>query len=168
MGITCDRLEKLTECFADIKMLNESNGLCSRLEFLKILETEIQRSQSYRTNLSLCFVKLNLEEAGAGFGKSTENRILRSLGEIISEEIRNWDTLHQYDQQTYALLMPQTTFDEAQHFCNRLKSISDKNFSESADLRVKLAFGLAELAHGKDETGPDLLAKVTAVLQNAG
>jgi hypothetical protein len=167
MGIVCDRLENLTECFAEIKVQDDAMGLCSRLSFLKILDTEIQRARSCCTNLTLCFVKLNLEEAGAGSGNSATDRILRSLGEVISEEIRNWDILHQYDQQTYALLMPQTIFDEAQHFCNRLKSISERNFSETDGLGIKLVFGLAELTLGKDETGSDLLAKAQSGLQDA-
>ena len=166
MGITCDRLEKLTECFSDMKVLNDSNELCTRLEFLKILDTEIQRSQSYRTDLSLCFVKLNLEESGAGSGNPIKNRIVRSLGEIISEEIRNWDTLHKYDEHTYVLLMPQTALDDAQHFCNRLKSISENNFSQYDGKSVKLTFSLAELTPGKNESGSDLLAKATAILQS--
>jgi PleD family two-component response regulator len=112
-------------------------------------------------------VKLNLEEAGAGSGNSAKDRILHSLGEVISEEIRNWDILHQYDQQTYALLMPQTIFDDAQHFCNRLNSISERIFSETGGLGGKLAFGLAELTLGKDETGSDLLARAQSGLQDA-
>ncbi len=167
MGIICDRLENLTECFAEIKVQDDATGLCSRLSFLTILDTEIQRARSCCTNLTLCFVKLNLEEAGAGSGNSAKDRILHSLGEVISEEIRNWDILHQYDQQTYALLMPQTIFDEAQHFCNRLKSISERNFSETGGLGVKLDFGLAELTLGKDETGSDLLARAQSGLQDA-
>ena len=167
MGIVCDRLENLTECFAEIKVQDDATELCSRLSFLKILDTEIQRARSCCTNLTLCFVKLNLEEPGAGSGNPAKDRILHSLGEVISEEIRNWDILHQYDQQTYALLMPQTIFDDAQHFCNRLKSISERIFSETGGLGVKLAFGLAELTLGKDETGSDLIERAIAFIQDA-
>ena len=164
MGITCDRLERLTECFSEIKMQDDSSGLCNRLNFLKILDTEIQRSQSCCTNLSLCFVKLNFEDSGAGSDNLTKDRILHSFGEVFSKEIRNWDTLHRYEQQTYALLMPQTSFDEAQNFCNRLKRLSEKKYAEIDGMRLKLAFGLAELTLGEDETGADLLAKASSVL----
>ena len=168
MGITCDRLQNLTECFSEIKMQDDSAELCNRLNFYKILDTEIQRSQSCCTNLSLCLVKLNFEDSAVGSDHLIKDRIFHSLGEFFFEEIRNWDTLHRYEQQTYALLMPQTSFDEAQDFCNRLKRISEKNYPEIDGVRLKLDFGLAELTPGKDETGAELLAKATSVLQNIG
>ena len=61
--------------------------------------------------------------------------------------------------------MPQTSLDEAQDFCNRLERIPEKNYSKIDGVRVKLAFGLAELTPGKEETGAELLAKATSVLQ---
>jgi GGDEF domain-containing protein len=115
--------------------------------------------------LSLCLVKLNFEDGAVGSDNLTKDRIFHSLGEIFSEEIRSWDTLHRYERQTYVILMPQTSLDEAQDFCNRLERISEKNYSEIEGLRIKLVFGLAELTVGKDETGADLLAKATSVLQ---
>ena len=62
--------------------------------------------------------------------------------------------------------MPQTSLDEAENFCDRLKDISEKNYSEIDGVRLKLAFGLAELTPGKEETGAELLAKATSVLQH--
>jgi hypothetical protein len=62
--------------------------------------------------------------------------------------------------------MPQTIFDEAQHFCNRLKRISERNVSETGGLGVKLAFGLVELALDKEENGSDLIERAIAFLQN--
>ena len=166
MGITCDRLQKLTECFSELKMQEDPSGLCNRLNFFKILDTEIQRSQSCCTNLSLCFIKLNFEDSGVDPDNLTKDRIFHSLGEILSKEIRNWDTLHRYEKQTYALLMPQTSFDDAQNFCHRLNRIAKKNDSEIDGRRIKLVFGLAELTPGKNETGAELLAKATSGLQN--
>ncbi|MGD9302461.1 MAG: MMPL family transporter, partial [Desulfobacterales bacterium] len=65
MGIICDRLENLTECFAEIKMQDDARDLCSKGSFLRILDMEIKRSRSQGANLSLCFVKLNFENTGS-------------------------------------------------------------------------------------------------------
>ncbi len=116
-------------------------------------------------NLSLCLVKLNFEDSEVHPDKLAKDRIFHSLGEIFSKVIRNWDTLHRYEQQTYALLMPQASLDEAQNFCDRLKRISEKDYSEIDGMRIKLVIGLAELTLGEDETGAELLAKATSVLQ---
>ena len=167
MGVTCDRLENLTECYAEIKMQYDSVGLCNRDMFLKVLDTEIQRSRSYSTKLSLCCMKLNFEDGDTNPDKLANERIMCELGESFSKEIRSWDTLSQFDGQTFALLMPQTSFDEAKNICHTLKRVlENKNLSINA-IRVKIAFGLAELVQERDKTGSDLLAKATALLQNA-
>ena len=160
MGMVCDRLESLTECFAEIKMRDESKDLCSKENFLKILDAEIKRSRSQRSSLSLCFMKLNFENTGSG--NPLIEQIVSFLGESYAKEIRSWDTLCRYGKKTFALLLPQITADEATRLCNRLQHISEKNQIETGDCRVKLAFGLAELALDTEETGSDLIEKAVA------
>ena len=61
-------------------------------------------------------------------------------------------------------MIPEISIDEAKHLCNRLQPISEDNQIETDDSRVKLAFGLAELTLGKDETGSDLVERAQAIL----
>jgi len=162
MGIICDRLESLTECFAEIKMQDDTKELCSKGNFLKILDMEIKRSRSQRTNLSLCFMKLNFENTGSG--NPDIERIISFLGNSYAREIRSWDTLSRYGRKTFALLLPQFSIDEAKRLCNRLQRISEDHKIEPGDSRVKLALGLAELALDKEETGSDLIERAIAFL----
>ena len=46
--------------------------------------------------------------------------------------------------------------------------MSENNYADTDDMRVKVNFGLAELAPEQNETGPDLLARATAILQDEG
>ena len=164
MRTICDRLENLTECFAEIKMQDDSMGVYNKDNFLKILDAEIQRSRSQRTNLSLCFIKLNFEEAGSG--NPAKERIMNFLGESFAREIRSWDTLSRYGRKTFALLLPQISIDEAKRLCHRLQSISEDNQIETDGNRVELAFGLAELALDKEENSSNLIERAIAFLQN--
>jgi len=165
MTLICDRLENITECFSEIKVLDDSTGLYNRENFLKILDSEISRARRYRTNLSLCFMKFNFDTTGPG--SLEKERILRLLGEAFSAQIRKCDTLGRFDHQTFALLMPHTATAEAQLFCDRLKRLFAEKCSEIDGLQITLSLGLADLASGMDESGSDLLAKATALLQNA-
>ena len=166
MRITCDRLEYLTECFADIKMEDDTTGLCNRETFLKMLDVEISRSKSHRTDLWLCFMRVNFEDDEAGIGNPAKERIIRFLGESFTREIRSWDILSRYGRKTFALLMPQISITEAQRFCNRLQRIAENSRFESAGRRVKLAYGLTQLVLDKDEKGSDLVDRATAFMQN--
>jgi len=160
MGMECDRLESLTESFAEIKVLDDVRDLCSKGKFLEILDTEIRRSRSQRTHLSLCFMKLSFENNAPS--NPLKERIISSLGETYAKEIRNWDTLCRYGEKTFALLLPQITIDKAKRLCNRLQHISEENQVETGDCRVKLAFGLAELALDTEENSSDLIERAIA------
>jgi PleD family two-component response regulator len=165
MGIVCDRLEHLTECFSEIKMHDEARDLCSKGHFLKILDTEISRSRNQRTKLSLCFMKLNLENRGSS--NPAIEQILSLLGRSFAREIRSWDTLSRYGRRTFALLLPQLSIDEARRLCNRLQRISETHPFESGDSGVKFDVGLAELDLDKEEKSSDLIERAVAFLQNA-
>jgi hypothetical protein len=166
MGVTCDRLEYLTECFAGIKEQDDATGLCNRETFLKLLQVEIERSRSHRSSLALCFMKIDFEDDPGGSGSPAKERIINFLGDSFAKQIRAWDTLSRYGRKTFALLMPQISIQEAESLCNRLQRISEGCRLETGGSRIKLAFGLTELALDKDEDGPDLIDRATAFLQN--
>ena len=167
MGITCDRLEYLTECFAGLKEQDDTTGLCNRETFLRILDVEIDRSRSHRTGLSVCVIKINFADENAGSGSPSKEQIISFLAQSFAREIRSWDTLSRYGRKTLALLMPQISIHEAQFLCSRLQRIAEDSHLEINGSRVRLAFGMTELELDKDETGSDLIARATAFLQNA-
>ena len=160
MGIVCDRLESLTECFSEIKLQDDTGDLCSKDQFQKILDMEINRSRNQRTNLSLCFMKLNFENTG--LSDPAVEQIISSLGKSFAREIRSWDTLSRYGRKTFALLLPQNSIDEANHICNRFQRLSEDYQNESGDNHVKIAFGLAELALDPQENSSDLIERAIA------
>ena len=162
MGITCDRLENLTECYSEIKLQEKSPHLCSRLDFLKILDTEIQRALTYRARLSVGMVKIRLAAMAPDANPSDPDQIVHTLGTIFAGELRAWDTLHRYDGQSFALLMPQTAVDEAQRFSRHLKRIAQQNFLQAEGIGAKFEFGWAELLLDNQVSGADLLARAAA------
>jgi diguanylate cyclase (GGDEF)-like protein len=165
MGITCDRLENLTECFSEIKMQGDSNRLHNRLDFLKILDTEIQRARHFRTCLSFCLLRIGFEQAQSDLDHTVKDRIIRSIGNMFSEKIRDWDTLHRYDGQSFALLMPQTSIAEARRLGDHLKQIATESILNADGLRATFEFGWTEFSSENDNTGADLLARASAALQ---
>ena len=161
MRITCDRLENLTECFSDLKLLEDANEPDSRMRFMKTLDTEIQRSQQYCANLSLCILRIGLEERDSDLNPSGRDRIVSDAGKFFTEVLRDWDTVHRYDGQSYALLMPQTTIEEAQRLCDRLKRVSARGIRETHGVSLQFEVGWAETSPGINATGSGLLAKAS-------
>jgi hydrophobe/amphiphile efflux-3 (HAE3) family protein len=167
MTLICDRLENLTESFSEIKVLDDSTGLYNRENFVKILDSEMQRSRRFHTGLALCFMKFDFDGANPGLDHLEKERILRVLGESFSKEIRDCDTLSRFDHQTFALLMPHSSTADAQLFCNRLRYLFEEKYNEAEGMQVKLTVGLADYVRETDESGSDMLAKATTCLQNA-
>jgi diguanylate cyclase (GGDEF)-like protein len=165
--LICDRLENLTECFSEIKVIDDSTGLYNRENFLKILESEIQRSRRYHTNLALCLMKFDLDGTNPGLDHLEKERILRTLGESFSKEIRDCDTLSRFGHQTFALLMPHSSRADARLLCNRLRYLFEEKCNAAEGMQVKLAVGIVDYVRETDESGFDMLAKASTHLQNA-
>ncbi len=167
MTLICDRLENLTECFSEIKVLDDSTGLCNRENFIKILDSEMQRSRRYHTDLALGFVKFDFDGANPDLDHLEKERILRTLGESFSKEIRDCDTLSRFGHQTFALLMPHSSMADAQLLCKRLRYLFEEKCNAAEGMQVKLSVGLADYVRETDESGSDMLAKASTLLQNA-
>ena len=167
MTLICDRLENLTECFSEIKVLDDSTGLYDKENFLKILDAEIERSQRYKLGLTVNLLKFDFDGVTPVRDNLEMERILREVGKAFSTQIRKCDTLGRLDHRTFALLMPHSSTAEAQPFCDRLKLIFEKTCNQIDCLQLKLTQGSADFVPGTDESGSDLIAKALASLHNA-
>jgi diguanylate cyclase (GGDEF)-like protein len=167
MTLICDRLEKLTEHFSDIKVIDDSTGLCNRENFLKILDCEFQRSHRYHMKMSLCFMKFDFKTTNPALDNLEKERIIRMLGHSFSKEIRDYDTLCRFDKQTFALLMPHSAASDAQPLCNRLSELCEELCHAAAGNQVKLAVGLADFQYDTDQSGFDLITRAREGVKSA-
>ena len=167
MTLICDRLENLTECFSEIKVFDDSTGLVNRENFLKILDAEMKRSRRYHTDLALGFLKFDFDGANPDLNDLAKERILRELGQSFSKTIRDCDTLGRFDNQMFGLLMPHSSTDDAQLLFNRLRCLFEEKRKEAEGVQVKLTFGVADFVGEADESGSDMLARATSLLEDA-
>ena len=167
MTLICDRLENLTECFSEIKVLDDSTGLYDRDNFLKILNAEIERSQRYQAGLAVSLLKFDFDAVTPVRDNLETEGILREMGEAFSEQIRKCDTLSRFDHRTFALLMPHASMEKAELLCNRLKSHFEEKCNEVDCMQLRLMVGSAEFIPETDESGFDLITRASVSLQNA-
>jgi diguanylate cyclase (GGDEF)-like protein len=165
MTLICDRLENLTECFAEIKVLDDTTGLYNRENFLKILDAEIQRSRRYRTNLSLCLMQFDFDAEKITSNNMKKEKYLRTLSDAFLKEIGSCDTLSRFDEHTFGLLIPHSSSDEAHHLCDRLKLKFEEINNAAEGILVTLNVGWVDFMPGSEESGEDLLARATVILQ---
>jgi len=166
MTLICDRLENLTECFSEIKVLDDSTGLYNRDNFLKILDAELERSRRYQARLAVGCLKFDFDGVRPVRDNLEIERILRDMGEAFSKQIRKCDTLSRFDHRTFALLLPHSSMVEAQLLCDRLRLLFEEKCNQIECMQLKLSVGLADSAPETNESGFDLVARATASLQN--
>ena len=162
----CDRLENLTECFAEIKVLDDATGLYNRENFLKMMDAEIQRASRYRTNLSLCLMRFEFDNRGMDVDHSEKEAFLRTLSDGFLKEIGSCDTLSRFDERTFALLIPHSSVDEATDMCDRLRHRFEEINNSTERILATLNVGLTDFMPGTDASGDDMLARATAILQS--
>lgn len=167
MTLICDRLENLTECFSEIKVLDDSTGLYDRENFFKILDAEIERSRRYQAALTVCLMKFDFDGVTPERNNLEIERILREMGEAFSTQIRKCDTLSRFDHRTFALLLPHSSTAEVQLLCDRLKLLFEEKCNSVDCMQLKLTVGLADFVPETDKSGSDLISRASASLQNA-
>jgi diguanylate cyclase (GGDEF)-like protein len=166
MSLICDRLENLTESFAEIKVLDDTTGLYNRENFLKIVEAEVQRSRRYGTNLSLCLMQFDFDGGETVADNLEKEEFLRALSDILLKEIGSCDTLSRFDERAFALLIPHSSPDEAHLMSDRLRHIFEETNKAADGIFATLNLGLTDLIPETDVSGEDLLSRATAILHN--
>ena len=166
MTLICDRLENLTECFAEIKVLDDATGLCNRENFQKIMDAEVQRARRCHTNLSLCLMRFDFDAGEMAAENSEKEEFLRTLSSCFLKEIGTCDTLSRYDDHTFALLIPHSSLEEAHHMCERIRHRFEEINNAAERILATLNAGLTDFLPQTDASGEDLLARATAILQS--
>ncbi len=85
-------------------------GSYNHAYFRTRLQEEFDRSLRYNRNLSLAFVGLDpLERMKTAFGSSATDRILSEVSSVIRKGLRSSDIVARYEEDNFALLMPEAT-----------------------------------------------------------
>lgn len=109
-------------------MLNDSlTGIFNHTNIIIQLENELLRSQ--RLNSPFCFVIIDLDhfkDVNDKYGHLVGDQVLKTLSLSMRHRLRRTDIIGRYGGEEFALILPNTQYDEAFMLCNQLR----KNFNE--------------------------------------
>lgn len=157
MTILCDRIEAVTNNFACESIVDDLTGWYNRRGILNVLETEIHRSKRYQDHLSLCLMGINLEVADEKMSYEIKDRNFRLIGQTLSTLIRKSDYLGRLDVETFALLMPQTTAEEAEPVCHRLRNLLVAKRMDVDGIQMDVVLSIVDFDHLAKENATDLI-----------
>ena len=165
LTILCGRVERLTTCLAEVKVLDDATGLCNRENFIKLLDGEIHRSRCYQNSLSLCLMAVEFENSDGMLDLWQQETLLQSVSETLTHNVRTFDVLGRCHRQLFGLYFPQTPEEEAREICIRLQSLLQNKRYDVDGLQLKISLGLTGLDADQAVTADGFMEKAGELLE---
>ena len=144
LAIAIDRsnLKEKAGEFEQLSVTDSLTGLLNRRYIEERLMEETKRSN--RHGFPMSFMMLDVDHFKSyndQFGHPAGDEALKLVGHVIRETLRGADVAARYGGEEFAILLPQTTADEAMTIAERIRdNVEHTNF---ANRRVTLSIGVA-------------------------
>ncbi len=114
--------------------------------FVDCLEREIARSTRHHRELSVVMIDLDhFKAVNDTHGHLAGDRVLRQVAELVKARVRREDVLARFGGEEFALLLPETSLDEAVRFVEKIQALVEETvFSfDDEEIRVTVSIGVA-------------------------
>jgi diguanylate cyclase (GGDEF)-like protein len=125
--------------------IDHLTGIFNRRYFMDRLREEIDRATRYGTSFAVAFIDIdNFKRINDEHGHLSGDEILKQLTQVCAKQVRDIDTLARIGGEEFALLLPQTAPDEAEHLVERLRACVAATRAKVGDawLDVTVSIGL--------------------------
>jgi diguanylate cyclase (GGDEF)-like protein len=126
-------------------------GLFNRRYFMDRLREEIDRTQRYGTSFAVAFIDIdNFKRINDEHGHLSGDEILQQLTQTCAQQVREIDTLARIGGEEFALLLPQTTAEDAEPLVERLRAGVAATHAKIGDrlLEITVSIGLTSSGRG--------------------
>ncbi len=164
-----ERLREQADAFERQAHEDPLTGLPNRRAFDEGLARDFARSQ--RSGQPLCLVALDIDHfkrVNDTWSHSVGDQVLREVARLLAASSRDSDLPARLGGEEFALLLNDTTLEEAELVCMRLRGLfhSQRSWAGIDDLRVTFSAGLALLGPG-DRTPTLLFQRADKALYQA-
>jgi diguanylate cyclase (GGDEF)-like protein len=146
------------------------SGLYNHAYFHERIHEEVVRSLRYERSLTLMMLDLDdFKTINDTYGHVEGDRILRAFGALIRRAIRETDFPARYGGEEFAIVMPETSRQEAQTIAERLRRQLERSVLlklNGAEISVTASFGLATVPEDADDP-VDLITRADEALYEA-
>ena len=96
-------------------------GISNRRHFLRILETEFDRSRRFGHDLSVAMLDIdNFKRINDTYGHEAGDKVLSALSGLIARELRTIDTVGRLGGEEFAIVFSETGVESAERACGRI------------------------------------------------
>jgi diguanylate cyclase (GGDEF)-like protein len=142
-------------------------GLKTRGYFEQQLELEIKRSE--RKGEGFCLLMLDIDRFKSlndTYGHHVGDKVLRRVASVLTQDMREVDTVARYGGEEFVIILPETTEEEACQVAQRIRSaVESERFNVHPQHKEAITISIGLAVFGKDaSTGKQLVQRADAAL----
>ena len=151
--------------YEQLSVTDPLTGLLNRRYLEERLAEEITRSKRHRFSMSLMMLDVdNFKSYNDSFGHPAGDSALKTVADILKETLRGADVAARYGGEEFAILLPQTSTDEAAQIAERIRKRIER--TEFPKRQVTVSIGIAGCSNEID-TPKDLISAADVALYAA-
>lgn len=163
---------QLEEARRQLELLSITDPLTSlynRRHFDEVLQSEAMRCRRYKHPLSLCIMDIDhFKLINDEYGHTTGDIVLKELGRMLQNHLRETDTIARYGGEEFAAILPETDSETAQMIADRLRrTVALHSFETHAgSLHITISMGIKSVSQCQIDT-LELIDQADAALYEA-
>jgi len=143
-------IENDKKYYQEIASYDELTRIYNRKKFNEELETQINHSVRYKTNLSLTIFDLDFfKKTNDSFGHIFGDYILKEIAVIVNNSIRKTDVFARFGGEEFVIIMPHTTLKQAIDTAERIR-VAIEIYKFKKNYSITCSFGVAEFDQVED------------------
>lgn len=132
----------------ELSVTDELTQIYNRRHFQNMLQMEWRRAKRFSRNISLLMVDVDhFKEYNDSHGHLEGDQVLKQIAQILSDDVREVDTVARYGGEEFSVILTHTDADDAmqvaQKLCRRVAEHPFHNESKNIDTTVTVSIGVA-------------------------
>ena len=116
--------ERTFQELQDLTLMDRVTNCYNRHYMEKRISEELKRMQRFRRPIGLILVHLdNLKTINVHYGYSFGNEVLKDVAEAVRQELREFDLLARYNEDSFLILLPETPEQGAKAVSSRVREV---------------------------------------------
>lgn len=131
-------------------------GLLNHTTIKERLEQEMLRVERNASTLSFIMIDIDhFKKVNDTYGHAAGDRVLKSLSRLLNQRLRRTDILGRYGGEEFAIILPNTTINNALKVMEELREgfAKIRHQAENKEFGVTFSVGIASTEHYKDSAG---------------
>ena len=154
-------LRESEERFKNLSITDQLTGLYNRRHLQDIARIELARCKKKKTPLCVLLMDVdNFKNFNDSYGHSAGDVVLKSVGRIIKESLRDFDSAFRYGGEEFITVLPETEQEEAIKIAEKIRiTLSQKNFYPNSGEPVQKTISIGIAQYQSKESLDDMLKR---------